>query len=95
MSEDNRGISWPQHIHRPYRVLWFEMDDLCILGFSLYVAFMYVQQWWAIILVPVPEYLYYNVKKKNPRGFFKHIAYSSGLVVLKHYPGYFQEEFYE
>ena len=48
--------------------------------------------WAAIILLPWP---YILVKKKNPRGFLKHLFYMTGFFKVEGYPDYFAQKFHE
>lgn len=88
-------MPWPSHLHKPYSVAGLENDDLALLGISFFFVYTMCPNVIAMLCIPVPEILYFRAKKKNPRGFFKHLSYSTGIRQLHGYPSYFQKEFYE
>lgn len=84
---------FPQYLHRPYQVLWFETDDLGIIIVTFTLSLLFGGVFWGFLLV-VP-FIYMRFKSKAPRGFFKHLLYYVGLVSFKHYPLFMAKEFYE
>ena len=85
--------SFPQYLSKPIQVLWFELDELIIFVFTLTFALIYGGFMW-IIFVAI-QWIYTSTKRKNARGFLKHILYMLGLLELKNYPEYFEKEFHE
>lgn len=92
MADDFRK-SFPQYLSAPFQVLWFEVDELGVLMFSLVLAFMYGDFFWLFVIVA--PYFYSKAKKSRPRGFLRHILYFGGLIQFKGYPAYFDKEFRE
>lgn len=84
---------FPQYLSKPIQVLWFELDELVIFIFTLTFALVYGGVMW--ILFIVVQWFYSRTKRKNARGFLKHILYMLGLVEMKNYPEYFVKEFCE
>ena len=84
---------FPQYLSKPIQVLWFELDELVIFVFTLTLALIYGGAMWLIFIAA--QWLYTRTKRKNARGFLKHILYVLGLLELKHYPEYFEKEFHE
>lgn len=84
---------FPQYLSKPIQVLWFEMDELIIFIFTLTFTLIYGGIMWVVFVVIQVSYT--RSKRKNARGFLKHILYALGLLELKHYPEYFEKEFHE
>lgn len=84
---------FPQYLSKPIQVLWFEIDELVIFLFTLTVALIYGGITW--LLFVASQVLYTRTKRKNARGFLKHILYMLGLLDMKNYPEYFEKEFHE
>jgi len=84
---------FPQYLSSPLQVLWFEPDELCIMLISFILAMIY--GWFFWILLVVAPWLYSKMKRKYPRGFFKHVLYFLGLLNIKGYPIFFEEIFVE
>lgn len=93
MAENNLTRRFPQYLSKPFQVLWFEVDELILFLFTLTLALIYGSFMW--ILFIVLQYLYSKTKRKQCRGFLKHILYVLGFVRMKNYPEYFQREFHE
>ena len=92
MSDEFRR-TFPQYLHRPLQILWFELDEV-IIFFACFSATMIYGRWLWLIW-PVGQYAYSRTKRNNPRGFLKHVLYILGFVQMKGYPEYFQKEFHE
>ncbi|HHL35514.1 MAG TPA: conjugal transfer protein TraL [Desulfobulbaceae bacterium] len=84
---------FPQYLSKPFQVLWFEVDELVIFLFCLTATLIYGGWMW--IVFPAVQYFYTRTKRKNARGFLKHLLYVLGFVHMKNYPEYFQKEFHE
>ena len=84
---------FPQYLSKPFQVLWFETDDLIIMLIFFVFAITFGNICW--VLMFVAPYIYSKLKKKYPRGFFRHTLYFMGLINLKGYPSYFEREFHE
>lgn len=84
---------FPQYLSKPIQVLWFELDELIIFVFTLTFALIYGGFMWLIFIAF--QWFYTRTKRKNARGFLKHILYMFGLLEMKNYPEYFEKEFHE
>jgi type IV conjugative transfer system protein TraL len=84
---------FPQYLSKPFQVLWFEMDELVLCLFFLTLALLYGKLMWVVFLVS--QYFYTKTKRSQARGFLKHVLYVFGLIKMKNYPDYFQQEFHE
>ena len=85
---------FPAHLGSPLQVLFWETDDLMLMGMAFIVA-MITDVWWAymgIILLPMA---YGRLKRSRPKGFLRHMLYYSGFVTMKHYPIFFDKDFQE
>jgi hypothetical protein len=85
----------PRHINRPITFVFGA--DLIELG-AVYCTFIYMY------VIRYPPYFpfvigllaaFIVIKRKNPQGFFKHLAYVFGLSQLDYYPKFSQQEFLE
>jgi len=83
----------PQYLHRPYQVLFFEVDELVVVILTLFLGLCFGSIFW-VLTIPVVFLLSY-FKKKYPRGYIKHVFYMTGLVVFKGAPNYFETKFEE
>lgn len=84
---------FPQYLHRPYQVLWFETDDMGILTLCFILAIIFGGLFWiALFVVPA---LYMKTKKKYPRGYLRHLLYFAGILRFKRYPDFIIKEFVE
>lgn len=74
-------------------ILFLELDDLmfCISLFG--VAMIFGGMFWIVFFFL--SWAYLKMKKKSPRGFFKHLIYMSGLTTLWGYPTSFEKRFVE
>ena len=84
---------FPQYLSKPFQVLWFEVDELVLFLFFLTLSLLYGKLMWLIFLVS--QYSYTKTKRSQARGFLKHLLYVVGMVKMKNYPDYFQQEFGE
>ena len=88
---------FPQYLHRPFQVLWFETDELvfifAMMGFLILSDSIPIWIW--ITLLVSGLWGFRKLKERYPRGFAKHFMYESGLVSYKGYPGADKGEFYE
>jgi len=85
--------NFPQYLHRPYRLLWFEVDEI-VLAIGIYALAM-MFSFYFLLALPVLVYLFRISKAKRPRGFYKHIWYRVGLFTYKRYPHAFERGFKE
>ncbi|MDO3380357.1 type IV conjugative transfer system protein TraL [Geoalkalibacter halelectricus] len=83
---------FPFYLSQPYKILWFEPDDMVILvaAFLLGMAFT---AWFFLGFFMVWPYI--KIKRHYPRGFLRHALYFLGLIQMKGYPTYFHEDFNE
>jgi len=84
---------FPQYLSKPFQVPWFEVDELVLCLFFLTLALLYGKLMWVVFLVS--QYFYTKTKRSQARGFLKHVLYVFGLIKMKNYPDYFQQEFHE
>ena len=84
---------FPSYLSMPYQILFFEPDDMIMLGVGFWFGIL-LGGWFWLLLILAP-YLYIKAKRRNPRGFMKHRLYGLGLVNLKYYPDAFTKEFQE
>ena len=75
---------FPQYLHMPYRILWFETDEVALLAGGYLVGNFITFK--LLLALPVLFVLYRRQKRKRPRGFFKHLGYYLGFINFKHYP---------
>ena len=84
---------FPQYLHRPYRLLWFEMDEIFIMVFGYMLSMIFTL--WILLVLPLAVFLFRVEKRRRPRGFFRHFWYRLGILEFKGYPSSFQKEFKE
>lgn len=85
---------FPEYLHRPLQVLWWESDELGLMMLALVIGMVFEHIiFWIVPFLGV--FQYGKIKKKYPRGFIKHLMYFIGLVKFKHYPDYWEEVFQE
>jgi type IV conjugative transfer system protein TraL len=84
---------FPQYLSAPFQVLFLESDEMVIFMVCFTLAMIFGNIFW-LTLIAGP-YFYSMAKKRNPRGFFRHILYFFGITEMKGYPSYFEKEFYE
>jgi len=82
-----------KYLHKPFRLLWFESDEIFLL-FAGLVLGMYVNTLFFLVLI-VCAVLSRKFKAKYPRGFVRHISYFLGLLRFKKYPSFFESSFQE
>ncbi|MFB3925191.1 MAG: type IV conjugative transfer system protein TraL [Syntrophales bacterium] len=85
---------FPQYLAAPIQVLWFEPDDMGIMIAAFTFALIY-GGWYMWMMVIVGPWYYGRLKKRFPRGFFRHVLYFAGLIKLEGYPSYFEDTFIE
>lgn len=75
----------PKFMHLPLQILWFDTEEISIImiGYTIGLVFGGLA-WIALVLGPV---FYIPIKRKQPRGFMKHMLFRIGLAHLKGYPG--------
>ncbi len=84
---------FPSYLHLPFQILMFEVDEFAIFLIALALALA-----WGGIFYPLmilAPYSYSKAKKKNPRGFFRHLSYCAGFSKMEGYPTFFEKEFIE
>lgn len=86
-------VKVPQYLHKPYQVLFFEVDELLALVLVFVLALFFGGIFWVLIIPFV--YLLSYLKKRFPRGYIRHLFYALGLIKLKNLPTYFENEFFE
>ncbi len=84
----------PRFLSRPIPLLFVEADELGILlfvgfiGFDIHIAL-------GVVLLPLTYFVYKNLKRKNGKGFIRHIPHMLGFKTFKGFPHAFVKEFYE
>ena len=84
---------FPQYLSSPFQILWFEADELGILVICFALALLFGDLFWLSLFAG--PYLYSVLKRRYPRGYFKHLIYFMGLVKIEGYPSYFEESYEE
>ena len=84
---------FPQYLSSPFQILWFETDDLAIIAVFFVLALLLGGLFWVALFVA--PYLYSMVKRLYPRGYLRHVLYFVGLINMKPYPNYFDNNFLE
>ena len=84
---------FPRYLSAPFQILWFEPDELGVMCLFLVLALMFGYIFWALVFAA--PYGYSVLKRKYPRGFFKHMLYFAGLTNLAGYPSFFEGRFLE
>lgn len=90
---DGERLKFPQYLHRPFRITWFESDELLLMVGGYFVAIIY--SLWVLAAVPLLVYFYKKEKAKRPRGFMRHFLFNFGFIGLKGYPSAFCDRFEE
>ena len=86
-------VETPKYLHKPFRILWFESDELFFMFGGLILG-MYV----TFMLFPVMlvcAFLIRRFKMRLNRGFVRHIPYFLGIMRFKRYPSFFESRFNE
>ena len=92
MSEEY-SRKFPQHLSRPFQVLFWETDDLAIVFLCMTIALVIGGlTWFLLIIGPLA---FSALKRNRPRGFLRHLLYLSGLLRYKGYPSAFVKNFRE
>jgi predicted membrane-bound mannosyltransferase len=90
---DSERLHFPQYLHRPFRIGWFESDELLLMiAMYLIAVVSYIKVFFAI---PVVIYLYKKEKARRPRGFMRHFLFNLGFIGIKGYPSAFCDRFEE
>ncbi|MEM7828039.1 MAG: type IV conjugative transfer system protein TraL [Candidatus Aenigmatarchaeota archaeon] len=84
---------FPQYLHRPYQVLWFETDDMGLLALCFILAIIFGGIFWILLFV-VPT-VYMKTKAKYPRGYLRHLLYFAGVLPFRKYPEFTVKEWSE
>lgn len=87
-------VKFPRYLSSPLQILFLESDDISF-GVASYVIGKQIGYFMWLVMPIVVVYFYLRFKKHYPRGFLRHLLYFSGLVKLKKYPMYFEQEFME
>ena len=86
-------VQTPKYLHKPFRILWFESDELLLifggLVLGMYVSFML----FPILLVLA--FIIRRLKTRLNRGFVRHIPYFLGVMKFKNFPSFFETHFNE
>ncbi len=93
---------FPQYLTSPLQFLWFEIDELGVALLSLFLAAqvsfdvgLIMKMVISLCFMVLAVWGYSTLKKKYPRGFFRHLTYFIGLTNLKGYPSFFEDRFWE
>jgi len=84
----------PQYIDSPPQILFWEADEFGFITLFFILALMN-GGWIMWGLVITGPWFYIHFKRKNNRGFLKHLFYMSGIKNIKYYPSIFIDEFME
>lgn len=84
----------PQYLHKPNKVLFMDMDELCVLLFAIILG-MALKSIFLLIAGLICFYFYRKGKATFPRGFYKHIPHILGFKQFKYFPSIFIREFKE
>ena len=82
-----------RYLHRPYRILWFETEEIALLFMGF--IFALVVSIWLLIPFVVTTIIVRKVKKKMPRGFLKHLFYFAGYYRFPGAPTAHEKTFQE
>ena len=86
-------VTTPKHLHKPFRILWFESDKLFLMFAGLIIG-IYI----TLIFFPILFGLAFAIRKmktKFTRGFVRHLSYFLGLMRFRNYPSFFDSRFNE
>lgn len=86
-------MHFPQYLHRPFRIAWFESDELLLMVAMYILAVVYSIR--LLLALPLVIYFYKKEKAKRPRGFMRHFLFNLGFIGIKGYPGAFSDRFEE
>jgi len=86
------GHGFPRYLHRPYRLLWFEKDEIILMIGVYVIALLTVMK--ALLAIPVVIIVYRREKQKRPRGFLRHVLYRLGIISFARYPDAFLTRFF-
>lgn len=75
----------PRYLHLPQQILWFDMEDLALMG-CLYFLWLLVDHWAVLVLSVLAIWQFKSLKAEKPRGFVRHILYRYGFIKVKVYP---------
>lgn len=86
-------VKFPQFLHKPYRVVWFESDDL-ILIFLLYGLSMLFSLY-VFLALPALLWMHRRFRDRKPRAFLRHVPYFLGFTRFSRMPPFFDRQFQE
>lgn len=86
--------NFPQYLSKKFTAIWMESDEL-VIAFVLTGFCLVGKSWLCWIASGLIQVMYIKTKRKQTKGFFKHILYLAGFITLKGYPEYFEQEFHE
>jgi len=86
------GYGFPRYLHRPYRLLWFEKDELLLMVAVYILAILTTLK--TLLLIPLAVLVYRREKQKRPRGFMRHVLYRLGIISFARYPEAFVTRFF-
>ena len=84
----------PRYLHMPNQIIWFEDDEVAIIGMMLLLMNL-IPGWITSSLVIILPALYMRTKRLNSRGYFRHALYRLGVFEIEGYPTYFAKDFRE
>jgi hypothetical protein len=79
------SVRLPRYLHLPVQLLWFDMEDLAVLGVC-YLMWLLFSSWLVAPLIVVGPWLFMRIKARRPRGFLRHQLYQYGFARLAGYP---------
>ena len=86
-------VRTPKYLHKPFRILWFESDELFMMFLSLVLG-IYVSVYFLPALLAC-VFVARKVKARFPRGFLRHISFFLGITRFRNCPTFFESRFQE
>lgn len=80
-------------LSEPQQVVGLDLIEAALLvvffGLGVYISWKFY-----VLMIALPVLLV-KLRKKNQRGYLKHLIYATGWAKYKYYPEYHEEEFVE
>jgi len=86
-------VTTPKHLHKPFRILWFESDELLLIFGGLILGIYITPIFFPILFGSA--FVVRKMKTKFTRGFVRHLPYFLGLMRFRNYPSFFDSHFNE
>lgn len=88
------GTRFPQWLSNQLQILWWEFDEAFLI-FIFFGIWIMTFTWATFFLMIIVPWLFVRAKRKNSKGYFKHLLYYCGFVKFKGYPTFFERNFLE